>query len=573
MTREVVKGSHNGIHGKRLKISWHGLAVPVIVVLATFLRLALLAQGFPLTSSDEGTVGLMAMHIAYRGALPIFYYGQGYMGPFEAYFGALLFHLFGPSLFTLRLGLALVFACFLVSAYLLIRLLYTRSWALLMLLLLSLGTSNTIARQLTALGGYPETLLFSALSFLLAIHLALSWQGDPPVQQQRRRYLLYGCWGLLVGLGTWTDTLVVPFALLSGLILVRFCWHELRRWAGKYLLLGLLIGLAPVIIYNIIVPFRTLTDLWNVDHTAYANIPITLPFFLQNIVGTFIISVPSMIGGYPLCPLTDLPPFGPGSAATLRCTMVQASWSLGYLALMTFAIALAWRGFHQRWQQQRNTQEMLPAPERAIMIHHFARLMLLGSAVLTIALFTLSPVSAQTPSGSARYLIGLLLCTPAVLWPLWRGIGAFRQHGQKFAYSRLALQGALLLCIGILAVLGTLNIFTSMPAVRAHNQEQDALIAHLLRLHATHIYSEYDTCNRLIFLTQEHIICSVLDPSLRPGVDRYALYTTIVHSDPRATYVFPQTSVQAAALARSEPFSARQYKYFNFDGYVIYQPV
>src|SRR5258708_28099820 len=129
--------------------------------------------------------------MAYGGALLIFYYGQGYMGPFEAYFGALLFSRFGASLFTLRLGLALVCACFLVSAYLLIRLLYTRSWALLMLLLLSLGTSNTIARQLTALGGYPETLLFSALSFLLAIHLSLSWQGDPPVQQQRRPYLLY----------------------------------------------------------------------------------------------------------------------------------------------------------------------------------------------------------------------------------------------------------------------------------------------------------------------------------------------------------------------------------------------
>src|SRR5258708_16891014 len=201
-----------------------------------------------------------------------------------------------------------------------------------------------------------------------------------------------------------------------------------------------------------------------------------------------------MIGGYPLCPLTDLPALWPGSAARLRCHSVQASWGLGYLGLMTFAIALAWRGFHQRWQQQRNTQEMLPAPERAIMIDRFARLLLLGSAVLTIALFTLSPVSAQTPSGSARYLIGLLLCTPAVLWPLWRGIGAFRQHGQKIAYSRPALQGALLLCIGILAVLGTLNIFTSMPAVRAHKPEQHTLIYHIFPLHAPTTYSDYHTC-------------------------------------------------------------------------------
>src|SRR5258708_26685845 len=110
------------------------------------------------------------------------------------------------------------------------------------------------------------------------------------------------------------------------------------------------------------VPFRTLTDLWNVDHPAYANIPITLPFFLQNIVGTFIISVPSMIGGYPLCPLTDLPPFGPGSAATLRCTLVRDSWSLGLLSLTTFSISLTGSSVHPRRPTQRDTQDMLTTP-------------------------------------------------------------------------------------------------------------------------------------------------------------------------------------------------------------------
>src|SRR5258708_15931326 len=105
-----------------------------------------------------------------------------------------------------------------------------------------------------------------------------------------------------------------------------------------------------------------------------------------------------MIGGYPLCPLTDLPPFGPGSAATLRCTMVQASWSLGYLALLTCAIVLAWRGYRQRWHQQRNAQAILPPPETALMIHHLARLMLLASAGLPILPFTPPPLSAPPPS-------------------------------------------------------------------------------------------------------------------------------------------------------------------------------
>ena len=41
----------------------------------------------------------LALHIAYRGEHPLFFYGQEYMGPLEAYIGALLFHIFGVSLF------------------------------------------------------------------------------------------------------------------------------------------------------------------------------------------------------------------------------------------------------------------------------------------------------------------------------------------------------------------------------------------------------------------------------------------------------------------------------------------
>src|SRR6266568_4507837 len=109
----------NKIKLKYLKIGPYGIAAFVIIIFATSLRLLLIYQGWPQTNSDESTMGLMALHIAYRGEHPIFFYGQGYMGSFEAYFAALLFRLFGTSLFTLRLGLVIIFALFLVSIYLL----------------------------------------------------------------------------------------------------------------------------------------------------------------------------------------------------------------------------------------------------------------------------------------------------------------------------------------------------------------------------------------------------------------------------------------------------------------------
>jgi len=117
-----------------------------------------------------------------------------------------------------------------------------------------------------------------------------------------------------------------------------------------------------------------------------------------------------------------------------------------------------------------------------------------------------------------------------------------------------------------------LSTFSEIPIIQAGNQQQDALISNLLRLHATHIYSDYNTCNRLIFLTREQLICSVLDEHLQPGFDRYLPYRSIVRSDPRAAYVFREDSAQAIAFAQKIALSEASYQRFDFEGYVIYQP-
>src|SRR5437588_12830398 len=140
------------MHVKQFKISAYELAVLAIIAFAVLLRIVLIAKGWPQTNSDEDTMGLMALHIANHAERPIFFYGQNYMGAFEAYLGAALFRLFGSSVFTLRLSTVLLFAPFLVSMYLLTNLLYTKKLALVILILLSLGTSVILDTQLTALG-------------------------------------------------------------------------------------------------------------------------------------------------------------------------------------------------------------------------------------------------------------------------------------------------------------------------------------------------------------------------------------------------------------------------------------
>src|SRR5207237_4835059 len=99
---------------------------------------------WPPTDSDEGTMGIAALHIAYHGALPIFYYGQGYMGTLEAYLAAPLFRLIGPSVFSLRLGTIAMFAGFLYSMYVLTSLLYNKKLDLITIGLLSFGSDEML---------------------------------------------------------------------------------------------------------------------------------------------------------------------------------------------------------------------------------------------------------------------------------------------------------------------------------------------------------------------------------------------------------------------------------------------
>src|SRR6266480_1863463 len=51
---------------KRFKIGIHEICAFCLIIFATVLRVILISQGWPETDSDEGTMGLMALHIAYR---------------------------------------------------------------------------------------------------------------------------------------------------------------------------------------------------------------------------------------------------------------------------------------------------------------------------------------------------------------------------------------------------------------------------------------------------------------------------------------------------------------------------
>ncbi len=591
---------------RQIKIGTYGILAFLIIALAALLRIFLIAWGWPHSNADVDTMGIMAMHIANKGEHPIFYYGQYYQGTLQAYLGVAFFRLFGISVFSFRLGSVLFFTLFLVIMYWLTSLLYTKKLALITLALLSLGSSIMLDAEIAGLAGYPELLFFGSLSMLLASWLALSYDQYTSPNRRLWRSIAYGCWGLAAGLGFWSDFLMLVFILLSGLLLVLFCWRELLQFAVLPLVSGLIIGSFPLIIYNLnALPgentFAVIRYLHNNGSPQLAQLSAHNPIpFGPQLRGTLLTTLPAAIGGTPFCfdAYTHFRLAGYLGTENVVCSIAHSDrsivgvalvWSLGFILLLSISTFLTLRHL---WRLRKRTPgQSWTTREKQAVIRDAARLMLLCSAALTLYLFVSSPISATFPSTS-RYLIGLLISTPALIWPLWDLAGdnsatsqrvhsenndPYRQTRFPFAINiatgKIVLRRGVLVLIGILLLVGTINAFLEIPTVQAYNHQQDALIHDLTRMKITHFYTDYWTCDSIAFLSKEHILCGSVDNALRLHYNRYLPYLAPVIADPNSAYVFPLGASQIPSIAKKAALSAGHYQRFVLDGYVIYQPL
>ncbi|GHO91172.1 hypothetical protein KSF_012200 [Reticulibacter mediterranei] len=593
------------IRAKYLHANSYGLWAGALIVLAVALRVALIALGWPQLDSDEGTMGIMGMHILSQGEHPVFFYAQGYMGALEAYVAAAFFALFGVSTFTLRIGLVVFFALFLVGMYLLTSRLYTRPWALVTLAFLSLGSAPILARQLVAIGGYAETLLFGVCLLVLSVWLAFSSTPDFSNRHHWKRLTGYAAWGVIAGVALWTDVLILPFIITGGLLLLVFCWRDLLGWASLFLVLGTLIGVSPMIAYNLTAPpgQDTLTYIRNIQaaegikHLSFAEL---FPLQLQ---GALFISLPGATGATPLCYnyVGDIQIVQLGGVHQIRCTLMHTGWSIGIVLLWIVAVFFAASAI---WRLFRSSAPFASLELRQKLVRYAGRLALLLNAIFVLLPFLFSPAAAYFPVPDMRYLVGMLVTTPALLWPLWVGSSHMKPLLMKLSSAVIAINFTLvkrviLMVVGLVFLIGTLNVFFGAPATspipprqdmfaivgvykylgvpqtRAYNQEEHDLIQNLLRLGTTHIYSDYWTCDRVMFRSQEQIICSAaryLKSKLRTGQNRYPPYCDIVKKDLRAAYVFSVGSPEAAYMERRFRAATNLYDRYSFNGYVVIRP-
>lgn len=421
-----------------------------VILAASAIRIGLIAQGWPGTDSDDATMGLMAKHILTHGELPIFFYGQSYMGSIEAYIGALMFVVLGVSSFALKCGLVLLYATFLAVMYHLLSQAFSRGWALAGLVLLSLGDDDMLYHQLEAYGGYLETLLFGALMIVLATWLIRTSAATAHHTRHRRAWG-YLALGLAAGLGIWSDPLVAPFVALSALFLLLTCWCELRRRMAILALAGLLIGISPWIVYIVTSPSLTAATsflqrgtLPQTQHPIATSTPhpistpqVTPPthpastaaappssptlgeIALDHLRGTVFIAVANNAGATALCPLSlndAWPPSRWTSSRIQQCIAVRGIWGAAFLALMALAIGVESHTFLVLHRLKRDTSI---ATDRAAIARSAARLTAMGAPAATILLFSLGSVSSFAPYQYSRYLISIAIALPVVFATLW----------------------------------------------------------------------------------------------------------------------------------------------------------
>src|SRR5207244_7354722 len=183
-----------------------------------------------------------------------------------------------------------------------------------------------------------------------------------------------------------------------------------------------------------------------------------------------------------------------------------------------------------------------PPELRQEIVLHFARLGLLAIAAVAVVGYAVSSGPQDAPHSHARYLLSLLIVTPALIWPVWSAAGkplVKEAPERRLARSRAAviLNRGILLLIAMLFFVGTISIASDLSSSQRANQQQNELIAGLERVGATHIYSDFWTCNRIIFVSQEKIICGDTDRTLMQSHNYYSPDYTIIRTDLHSAYL------------------------------------
>jgi hypothetical protein len=211
------KGPHPAPHNTR---PYERIALWACLLLALVVRVWLVARTNGVIDGDEVLVGVQAEHIL-RGTLPIYFYGQPYMGSLEAYLVALFVAIGGPSAWTLRaepvlLSLVVVWLTWKLAAALAdAAQLPPYARLAFMTVAASIAAIPPLydgILELRTYGGYIETFILMLLLLLSALRLTRRWHEGASRQEITLRWVGIG---FIAGLGFWIYPLIISAVLAA----------------------------------------------------------------------------------------------------------------------------------------------------------------------------------------------------------------------------------------------------------------------------------------------------------------------------------------------------------------------
>ena len=299
------------------------------------------------------------------------------------------------------------------------------------------------------------------------------------------------------------------------------------------------------------------------------------PTLTQQLLGLIVVALPMHGGAMAICPIGShqvWPISWQSSAHVLQCSAIHAVWGLGDILLWGIAIGLV-----IRWllvcRRQTRQQILVNESIQGLTTIQVARLMILAAAGLLLLIYGASAAPAMVPWSSSRYLVALRIATPGLIIVLWDIIDTLKRQ-MRFSRGLVIVvrYATLLFVIGVLTQ-GTLATLSRIDETQRENVQEAQLITQLENRGIHRFYTDYWTCNRLAFESEEQLTCAVLDENLQPDLDRDWSYRAQVYSDSHAAFVFPDNSEQLKTFMQRIAGHEQAFESSEIEGYMVYRPV
>ena len=454
------------------QVKWRdGVVLLILLFLATGLRWDFLAASNFRVDSDEAIVGLMAQDISQGATVPVFYYGQHYMGSLEAMLVSALYSLAGFHPAWIKV-VPLVFSLlFILVVYFIGVQLAGRLAGIVSATLCAIGPGTLLVWSTKARGGFIEIVFFAALAVLLTIY----WLRD-----ERPDWTRLGIIAVILGFGWWTNNQIVYVYLPIAFAVFWKLWHQNESYHEKAKTLGwsflgctilAILGGLPFWLYNLQNQFASFAQLFRGGEVQYGS---HIRGFIEN-------SLPILLG-----------------AKQYWHTEELFSGSL-FLLFIIFLITIVflWYGI------------------RKGTVARDAVLMLVGVFASTALIFISSPYGdlSQAP----RYLLPLYL----VFFPLFGAAVSQSYHlSRGLGVSFFAVILGLHLSSAYLhgrAIPGEPFIFREQRVARDHAP----LIQRLSELGISHVYTNYWVGYRLAYETQQRVTFTVFGQPSQVRIPSY----------------------------------------------------